>query len=258
MKGTFLAALIAVPGLSAAAQEIVFDFDNAPLYAPLPLSLTVGGVTAQFTATGQGYSIQSASTAPVDPVGFTGRFVYPSSIFASDLLISFSATLSGFSIQYAPQELACDSSATMRVTAFLDAAVVGTATTNAQAGTWPVETLAFSSTLPFNRVVVHYDKPPVTGGDYGTIFIADNMKILPTPQPMILDPPVRLSNGSFQFTFSFAPAAATTVLTATNSAAVPAAWVPLGPATEVAPGLYQFTDDSAPSRSPGFYRVRTP
>ena len=47
----------------------------------------------------------------------------------------------------------------MRVTAYLNGALVGTATTNAQAGTWPSETLRFSSAQTFNQVVVHYDAP---------------------------------------------------------------------------------------------------
>jgi len=55
----------------------------------------------------------------------------------------------------------------MRVTAYIDGILIGTATTNAQAGTWPSEILRFTSTQSFNSVVVHYDKPPVTGGDWG-------------------------------------------------------------------------------------------
>ena len=98
---------------------MLFDFENAPLYSPLPIDLTVGGITAHLSATGQGYSIQSTTTAPVVPVGFSGRFLYPSSIYAADLLVSFSTPLTDFSILYAPQELGCDSSATMRVTAVL-------------------------------------------------------------------------------------------------------------------------------------------
>jgi hypothetical protein len=68
----------------------------------------------------------------------------------------------------------------MRVTAYLNGALVGT-TTNAQAGTWPTETLRFSSTQIFNRVFVHYDKGPVTGGDWGPVFMADNMAVTPAP-----------------------------------------------------------------------------
>jgi hypothetical protein len=169
-------------GAQTVAQSVPFDFDTAPLHAPLPVTLTVGGITAEFSATGQGFSIQEAATMGFTPVGFSGFCIYPSSVFAADLLISFSPPLTNFSILYAPQELACDSSARMRVTAYQDAVLVGTSTTTAEPpGTWPSATLAFSPTTPFNKVVVHYDAPPPTGGDWGPIFMADNMQVSPGP-----------------------------------------------------------------------------
>src|SRR5215831_2799116 len=72
--------------------------------------------------------------------------IYPDSVYAADLLISFSPAITAFSILYAPEEYACDSSATMRVTAYYNGGLARTATTNAVAGTWPSETLAFGST----------------------------------------------------------------------------------------------------------------
>ncbi len=258
MKTRILIAFGCALITNAHAQGILFDFDNAPLSSPLPLDLNVGGVTAHFTATGQGYSIQSVSSAPVVPVGFTGRFIYPSSISASDLLVSFSTNLAAFSIQYAPQELACDSSATMRVTAYLDTALVGTTTTNATPGTWPVQTLAISSLLPFNKVVVHYDAPPVTGGDYGTIFIADNMIITPVPPPIVLEQPARLADGTFQFSFANVPGANFTVLSSSDPTLPLASWTALGTATEIASGQYQFIDIYATNRARCFYCVTSP
>jgi hypothetical protein len=168
--------------LPATAQTVVpFNFDNAPLHASLPLNVVEGGVTAALSATGQGYSIQDSS-APVAPVGFTGRFIYPNSIYAADLLIGFSQTVTAFSIQYSPQELGCDDSCTMRVTAFRNNVPVGTNTTTVQSpGTWPVGTLGCTFVQGFDRVVVHYDAPPPTCQDYGVIFIADNMSITLAP-----------------------------------------------------------------------------
>ena len=125
MRTQILVILAGLLTVRAGAQSVLFDFENAPLYSPLPIDLTVGGITAHLSATGQGYSIQSTTTAPVVPVGFSGRFLYPSSIYAADLLVSFSTPLTDFSILYAPQELACDSSATMRVTALLKRHVRG-------------------------------------------------------------------------------------------------------------------------------------
>jgi hypothetical protein len=86
---------------------------------------------------------------------------------------------------YSPEEYGCDSSARMRVTAYMNGTLVGTNTTTADPpGTWPTGTLTFHSAQPFNSVVVHYDAPPPTGGDWGPVFLADNMIV--TPQPTLL------------------------------------------------------------------------
>jgi hypothetical protein len=118
----FLMTILFTSNLSA--QAVLFDFDNAPLYSSLPIDLTVNGITAHFSATGQGYSIQDNS-APVVPLGFTGRFIYPNSIYISDLIIRYDQTLTDFSIMYSVQELACDTSATMRVTAYINGSLLG-------------------------------------------------------------------------------------------------------------------------------------
>ena len=171
----------------AAGQAVLFDFDTAPPYSPLPINLTVGGITAQFSATGQGFSIQRADALGFTPVGFAGYCIYPSSVYAADLLIGFSQALTDFSILYAPEEYACDSSATMRVTAYMSGTPVGTNTTFADPpGTWPTATLSITVAQGFNSVVVHYDAPPPTGGDWGPIFMADNMRVTPLPEPASL------------------------------------------------------------------------
>ena len=135
-------ATVVCASFQTRAQTILFDFENAPVHESLPLQLTVGGLTAQFSATGQGFSIQRADTMGFTPAGFSGNCIYPSSVSTADLMIGFSQRLNGFSVLYAPQELGCDSSATMRVTAYLDGIWVGTTTTNASSpGTWPSEIL---------------------------------------------------------------------------------------------------------------------
>src|SRR5206468_2634506 len=111
--------------------------------------------------------------------------IYPNTIYLCDLLISFNPALAAISIMYAPEEYATDSSCTMRITAYLGATFVGTATyTIAEPGTWPTGTLSFSSTQPFDNVVIHYAAPPVTGGDYGPIFMADNLTVTVAPTPV--------------------------------------------------------------------------
>lgn len=243
--------------IRAEAQTVLFDFDNASRYTSLPITLTVGGITAQFSATGAGFSIQAANTMGFTPAGFSGNCIYPNSIYAADLLVGFSTPLTDFSILYAPQELACDSSATMRVTAYLAGALVGTTTTNAQAGTWPSEYLRFSSPQGFDKVVVHYDKAPVTGGDYGVVFMADNMAITPAPS-IVLGQATRQANGAFQFAFAYTPGTAFTVWGATNPALPLANWYLVGAPTEVSAGQYQFTDLQATNHACCYYRVSSP
>ena len=88
------------------AQSILFDFDNAPLHSPLPVNLTVGGVTAHFSGNPSyyNYSIQRADALGFTPAGFAGYCLCPSTVFPCDLLISFDHTLSAISIMYAPEE----------------------------------------------------------------------------------------------------------------------------------------------------------
>src|SRR5258708_38570799 len=147
LLSVFAASLTAAP---LAAQTITFDFDSAPIHTSLPLSLSSDGVTAQLSATGQGFSIQPANSLGFTPVGFAGSCIYPNSINSSDLLISFSQSLTALSILYAPEEYACDSSARLRVTAFMDSTQVGTATMVADPpGTWPSATLSISPAAEF-------------------------------------------------------------------------------------------------------------
>jgi hypothetical protein len=247
-----------VLGGGALAQSVLFDFDNAPVHSPLPLSLTVGGVTAHFSATGQGFSIQAANVLGFTPVGFSGACIYPSSVFAADLIIDFDSPLTSFSILYAPEEYACDSSATMKATAYTAGAVVGSSTTNANAGTWPSETLAFSSAQSFDQVVIHYQAPPVTGGDWGPIFMADNMIVTPAPPPIVLTNVMKLPNGNLAFDFTGTIGGSYTVLTAASPEVPIGQWTSLGPPVESVPGQFHFEDAITGGISGRFYQVRSP
>lgn len=164
-----------VANFTPAGVGLLFDFDNAPLHTSLPIDLTIDGLTAHFTG---GYSIQRADALGFTPAGFVGYCVYPNSVFAADLTVDFSASLTDFSIMYSPQELGCDDSARLRVSAFMNGVQVGTATATApNPGTWPTGTLSIHVMQGFNRAVVHYDAPPPTCQDYGVIFLADNMLV---------------------------------------------------------------------------------
>ena len=170
-----------VANFALTANTVWFDIDNAPVHTSLPIDLTVGGITAHFSATGQGYSIQYADTMGFTPAGFSGLCIYPNSVFPANLLVAYSRTLTDFSIIFSPCEYGCHDSATMRVNAYLDTTFVGTATATADPpGTWPTGTLRIHAPQGFNSVVVMYDSPPPTCQDWGPIFLADNMIVTTT------------------------------------------------------------------------------
>lgn len=161
---------------AASGETVTFDFSNAPPFTPLPVAVSVAGLTASLTATGQGYSIQQSNVLGFNPVGFSGLCVYPSSVYPADLNVSFNKTLTAFSALVAVQDLACDNGSTMKVTAMLNGTAVGTATAVAPPDfTWPSMTLAITVPGGFNSVVIHYQSPPPGCGDWGPIFMADNM-----------------------------------------------------------------------------------
>ena len=260
MKTQTLIVLASLLIIRAEAQTVVFDFDSLAAHTGLPAAYTMGGITASFSATGQGFSIQPANTLGFTPAGFAGNCIYPNSINAADLLVSFSAPLTAFSILYATQELACDDSATMRVTAYMNGTPVGTSTANSTplcVCTWQPNTLSITTTQAFNHVVVHYDARPPTCQDWGPIFLADNMIVTLLP-PIILVNPAKLTNGAFQFTFTNTPSWPFTVFGTTNLALPFSNWTTVTGLTEAPPGQYQFTDVQATNSSRRFYRVISP
>ncbi len=105
MKTRHFLALATFLPFGACAQSILFDFENAQLGSPLPLSLSVGGLTATFSATGAGgyYIQQPQNVIATIPAGFSGNSLVPSAVYAADLHVAFSAPVTSFSIRYAPQ-----------------------------------------------------------------------------------------------------------------------------------------------------------
>lgn len=179
--GTLIFVRVLLPFSSASAQPVLFDFDNVAQYTPLPITITVSGITANLSATGSNYSVQAANVLGFTPPGFAGNILYPNSINLTDILIHFNQTLTSFSIMYACNELGCNDASTMRVTTYLNGSFVGTNTKVAgNPGTWPVDTLSCSFTQGFDSVVVHYDSPPPTCQDWGPNFLADNMWVTPS------------------------------------------------------------------------------
>ncbi len=196
----------------ASAQSVTFDFDTAPYRAQLPLDLTAGGVTARFTAPGQSYSIQLADVLGFTPVGFSGLCLYPNlGAPPADLSVSFSRTLSAASIMYAPDEVDCNRSATMRITGFMDGAFVATSTATAPVpGTWPTGLLTLGAAQGFNSVVIHYDTPPGCQ-ESSALFMADNLTVALLEESLFV--PIVLTSAGASGSFF------TTELTLTNRGA---------------------------------------
>lgn len=256
--GTIL-ALAVLMITAASAQSILFDFNNVAATTTLPISVTVGDLRADFSGTGDNFSVQSANVLGFTPAGFSGNCLYPGGINGGDLHIAFSQAITDFSILYAPEEYGADASATMRVTAYSNGNFAGTTTTNAQAGTWPSETLAIHAASGFNSVVVHYDAPPLNPQEgWGPIFMADNVNVTLLPPPIVLTGATKLPGGEFQFSFTNLPGGANTVLATTNLMWPQTNWSVLGIASELLPGQYQFTDAQATNGGQRFYRVQSP
>jgi len=174
------ACLAGVSAHAAGAQSVLFDFDNAPLHTSLPVTLSAGSISARFSATGYGYSIQEAGVLGFLPTGFSGYAIYPNSIYTTDLMVAFSVPITDFSILYAINELACDSSATMEATGYRNATLAASNTQSAVPGpTWPTAVLSLSVNQGFDSVVVHYKSPPPFACDWGPNFMVDNMLVTP-------------------------------------------------------------------------------
>lgn len=185
----FIFSIIMSISTPVPAQEVLFNFDNIPQYTPFPVSTTVSGITAHLSGTGSSYSIQAANVMGFTPAGFSGNIIYPSSIYQADLLINFNQKITDFSIMYSVQELACDTSATMQAKAYMHGNLVATTYTIASVpGTWPVDTLKCSYTYGFDSVVVHFYSHPSRCQDWGPIFLADNMKVIPSSPSGIMNP----------------------------------------------------------------------
>lgn len=180
--------MLGLATMAVQAQAVLFDFnDPVRLHSPLPLDITQAGLTAHLSATGVGYSIQDpVQTILMLPTGFSGYALNPDGVFLADLLVRFDVPLSDFSIMVAPQELACDTTATLRVTGYFGTTFVATATVFAAPTDppppymWSSSTLSLSASQGFDHLVVHYDSPPPPPAcDYGVIFVADNMHATP-------------------------------------------------------------------------------
>jgi hypothetical protein len=68
----------------------------------------------------------------------------------------------------------------------------------------------------------------------------------------------RMSNGAFQFSITNPNSFPFTALATTNLTLPSSNWTVLGPATEIFPGQFQFTDVAATNFPARFYQIRSP
>ena len=125
-------------------------------------------------------------------------------------------------------------------------------------GTWtPTGSLAFARADP-TATLLPNGKVLVAGGggtNYSSVASAELY------EPGVSRPnPVKLGDGSFQFSFIKGSGPSYSVLANTNLFATVNTWTNLGTATEmpVGSGLFQFTDHLAPNYPQRFYRVSSP
>ena len=78
------------------------------------------------------------------------------------------------------------------------------------------------------------------------------------PGPSTITMLTQLGNGTFQFNFTNATPASFTVFATTNVALPMSDWTALGPAIQLSPGTYQFTDSQGTNFPQRFYLVRSP
>ena len=78
------------------------------------------------------------------------------------------------------------------------------------------------------------------------------------PSSILLTNLSKVPGGSFQFSFLHTSGSTNTVFATTNVGLAFSNWTPLGTATEVSPGHFQFADPQATNRPQRFYRVRSP
>ena len=108
-----------------------------------------------------------------------------------------------------------------------------------------------------------FTMPALSGGSHAinasyasdTVFASSTGNLIGTPTNVTA---MLLSDGSVQLSFTNGSAAPFTVLGATDVSLPLSNWSELGPATEILPGQFQFTDAQVTSNTARFYRVRSP
>jgi hypothetical protein len=109
-----------------------------------------------------------------------------------------------------------------------------------------------------------FTTPPLSAGShafnasYSSDTLCASSRGTLTASPPLLSGLTVLSNHTFEVVFSNAIGAPFTVLGSTNASLPWSNWTALGPAIEILPGQFQFSDPQATNQTQRFYRVRSP
>jgi hypothetical protein len=187
-----LLALV-LPLCRASAQSATFDFDTGvptlSTYQVLPVDQTAGGAAAHFRASSGAFSVQTASSLGGLRLSmFSGRFPAPANQTGSILEIQFSELVTNITFAFATiQVQAIEKETPIRLTAYTNSAAtppVGVTNATGRYGgptgndSWPMGTLTFRSSVPFNLVRISVPTivpPPPTG--QATDFCLDNLTV---------------------------------------------------------------------------------
>jgi len=183
-----LLALV-LPLRTASAQPATFNFDTGTpvlnTYQGLPVDQTADGMTAHFQVAVGTFSVQTASSLgglrlPL----FSGHFPAPANHTGSIMDIQFSELVTNVTFDFATVQVQpIENETPIRLTAYTNStATPAVGVTNATgvygANTWPMGTLSFHSSTPFNliRISVPTIVPAPTTGQ-ATDFCLDNLTV---------------------------------------------------------------------------------
>jgi alpha-tubulin suppressor-like RCC1 family protein len=112
-----------------------------------------------------------------------------------------------------------------------------------------------TNTLPGNYVLRYLGLNPFGGLSAP---LTRTVSVTAPPAESWLSGMLALGNGTRQFSFTNATPTSFTVLASTNVSLPTSNWTVIGAATQLAPGVYQFTDTQATNFPQRFYQIRSP
>ena len=180
-SATLLALLGLWLGNLAGAQTATFDLDTAtPALTPgqtVPFDQTAGAVTAHFSASSGGFSVQNYNTTFLILPRFSGNYLFPNSGDPGVLVIQFSQQITNLVMDFATAEATPNENRTpIQLTAYTNSTSTPPVGTLVQVGNFgtngiPMGTLTFNSATPFNLVTLMLTTNLATG------FLVDNLVV---------------------------------------------------------------------------------